>query len=124
MKRFKKTLEAKESEAERAFLTRWLQLSTLDGGVVYMYREYKFVPTRNWRFDFAWPEQRVAVEIEGGVYMRVSGHTSATGYQKDCAKYNAAIEAGWVVLRYTPQMVERDPESCIRQIEAVIRSRS
>lgn len=124
MKRFKKTLEAKESEAERAFLTRWLQLNTMFDDEVPMYREYKFTPARNWRFDFCWPEQRVAVEIEGGVYMRVSGHTSAAGYQKDCAKYNAAIEAGWVVLRYTPQMVERYPEACIRQIEAVIRSRS
>lgn len=123
MKQFKKTTEAKESEAERAFKTRWLGLSTLDLEAVPMYQEYKFVHFRNWRFDFAWPEQRVAVEIEGGVYMRVSGHTSAAGYQKNCEKYNAAIEAGWVVLRYTPQMVKADPQGCIRQIEAVIRSR-
>ena len=28
-------------------------------------REYRFHPERKWRFDFAWPERRFAVEIEG-----------------------------------------------------------
>jgi len=27
--------------------------------------EYRFHPSRKWRFDIAWPERRVAVEVEG-----------------------------------------------------------
>ena len=36
-------------------------------------------PTRRWRFDFAWPDPMVAVEIEGGLYQ--SGrHQSFKGF--------------------------------------------
>ena len=30
--------------------------------------EYRFAPPRRWRFDFAWVDQKVAVEVEGGLY--------------------------------------------------------
>lgn len=29
-------------------------------------REHRFHPTRRWRFDFAWPDEKVALEVEGG----------------------------------------------------------
>jgi hypothetical protein len=63
-------------------------------------REYKFHPIRKWRFDLAWPERRVAVELDGGTW---SGgrHTRGSGYQKDCEKLNTAVRGGWRVLRYT-----------------------
>jgi hypothetical protein len=60
----------------------------------------------DWRFDFAWPEQRLAVEVEGGMW---SGgrHNRAAGFAEDCRKYNAATRLGWRVLRYTTEMVTR-----------------
>lgn len=67
-------------------------------------REYKFHPTRQWRFDFAFPDRMLAIEVEGGTYGK-SRHTSGAGYAEDCCKYNAAIKLGWSVLRYTPQMI-------------------
>ena len=30
--------------------------------------EYRFHPGRDWRFDFAIPSRRVAVEVEGGAF--------------------------------------------------------
>lgn len=68
-------------------------------------REYRFHPTRGWRADFAWLEQRLIVECEGGAPGR-SRHTSATGYQRDLEKYNAAVLLGWRVLRYNLEMIE------------------
>lgn len=67
-------------------------------------REVKFHPDRKWRFDFAWKKQKLAVEIEGGVY---SGgrHIRPTGFEADCEKYNAAIALGWRVLRFTAKQV-------------------
>ena len=126
MKRYPKTIEAKESEAERAFQTRWIQLNSLRAEDVRSVpvREYRFDTVLASRFDFAWPQVKVAVEIEGGTWMRISGHTSGAGYAKDCFKYNRAAELGWTVLRYTPQMVEADPAFVIHQIENVIRSKS
>lgn len=63
-------------------------------------REYRFAPPRMWRIDFAWPAQKVAVEIEGGVWTN-GRHTRGSGFVADCEKYNAATLAGWKVLRFT-----------------------
>jgi very-short-patch-repair endonuclease len=62
--------------------------------------EYRFHPVRKWRFDWAMPSKKVAVEFEGGVAIK-GRHTRIIGYTKDCEKYNAAALLGWKVLRYT-----------------------
>jgi very-short-patch-repair endonuclease len=67
-------------------------------------REYRFHPTRMWRFDFAWPAQRIAVEVEGGVY--VGGrHTRGRGFVNDCTKLNAAAAMGYRVFRFPTEFV-------------------
>lgn len=69
-------------------------------------REFKFHPVRKWRFDFAFPESKVGVEVEGGTF--VGGrHTRGLQYEADCQKYNAATLLGWRVLRFTPHMINR-----------------
>jgi very-short-patch-repair endonuclease len=67
-------------------------------------REHRFHPVRRWRFDLAYPERKLAVEVEGGTWGK-SRHTTGAGYEKDCEKYNAAVLAGWRVLRVTGDMV-------------------
>ena len=62
-------------------------------------RQYKFHPKRKWRFDFAWPAQKVAVEIDGLVYGGRGGHQTVDGVVKDCEKYEAAHLLGWRVYR-------------------------
>ena len=68
-------------------------------------REHRFAPDRRWRLDFAWPEQRVAVECEGGTW---SGgrHTRGSGFEADARKYAAAILAGWRVFRVTEAHID------------------
>jgi very-short-patch-repair endonuclease len=61
--------------------------------------EFKFCPTRRWRFDYAWPAQHVAVELEGAPGH--GRHTSVKGFLADLAKYNAATANGWRILRFT-----------------------
>ena len=79
--------------------------------------EHEFHDVRNWRLDFAWPAQRLAVEIEGAVWV-AGRHTRGSGFIKDCAKYNAATLAGWRVLRYTDREI-RD-WSAAREIAAAL----
>ena len=62
--------------------------------------EYRFHEVRQWKFDFAFPAKKVAVEIEGGVH-RIKGR-----FQRDIEKYNTATLMGWKVLRYTPAMIK------------------
>ena len=68
-------------------------------------REYLFDETRKYRFDFAWPNLKVAVEIEGGTW---SGgrHTRGAGFTQDCKKYNLAAASEWLVFRFTTEMVQ------------------
>lgn len=67
--------------------------------------EYRFHPKRKWQFDFAWPEFRLAVEVEGGVW--TSGrHSRGAGFVADCEKYNEALLAGWRVIRVTGTHIE------------------
>lgn len=68
-------------------------------------RNHRFHVERRWAADFAWPDLRLLVEIEGGT--RSGGrHVRGDGYENDCEKYNAAAEVGWTVLRYTSGMVK------------------
>ena len=67
-------------------------------------REYRFHPTRKWRFDFAFPSEKLAIEIEGGM-ATYGAHQRPKGFAEDCEKYNAAVKLGWRVLRYTTRMV-------------------
>lgn len=67
-------------------------------------REHCFHPKRKWRFDFCWPEKMLAVEIEGGI-RRNGRHNRGVGYEGDLYKYNAAVNLGWRVLRYSTAMV-------------------
>src|SRR5690242_3360565 len=68
-------------------------------------REYRFDQGgRKWRFDFAWPGQSVAVEIEGGIWTR-GRHSRGSGMEADARKYNTAVIQGWKVLRFTGGMV-------------------
>lgn len=67
--------------------------------------EYRFDLNRKWRLDFAFPQWKIAIEVEGGVW---SGgrHTRGIGYEKDCEKYNALAMQGWMLYRFTGGMVE------------------
>ena len=64
--------------------------------------EHRFHPTRKWRFDYAWEDHRIALEVEGGVW--VGGrHTSGAGFVKDMEKYNEAACLGWRIIRCQPR---------------------
>lgn len=69
-------------------------------------KEYKFHPERKWRFDYAVPEHKIALEVEGGVW--TSGrHTRPQGFLGDIEKYNTATLMGWRVFRTTPTELYR-----------------
>lgn len=103
-----------QSERECEFLSLWERF----GGDVSPIRQYRFHEKRRWRFDFAWPESLLGVEIQGGTAMRSrSGHTSISGIQKDYEKLNAAQLAGWRVLQYTSLDLEKRPLQLIAEIK-------
>lgn len=93
--------------------------------------EYAFAALlgRRWRFDYAWPALRIALEIEGAVFgraikgedgkvYRVGGrHSTGAGLQNDAFKYNRAAILGWLVVRATTTMV-RDGHAICELVDA------
>lgn len=67
--------------------------------------EYRFHPTRRWRFDFAWPSRSIAVEVDGGVFVQ-GRHNRGVGVEKDMEKFAEAMIAGWRVLRVSTDQVK------------------
>lgn len=66
--------------------------------------EFKFHPTRLWRFDWMFPNTFVAIEIQGGIW--ISGrHSRGKGQLKDFEKCNVAQCMGYIVLQITHQQI-------------------
>ena len=82
--------------------------------------EFRFCD-RRWRFDYAWPDRKIALELEGGTW--VGGrHTRGAGYRNDCRKYNRAAVLGWIVIRATTDMAADG--SALQDLEAAFKART
>lgn len=68
--------------------------------------EVRFDAVRKWRFDMAWNDRRIGLEVEGGVYT-AGRHVRGQGYEADAIKYNQAQLQGWKVLRYSTGQVSK-----------------
>jgi hypothetical protein len=70
-------------------------------GVPQPVAEHRFHTQRAWRFDFAWLEQKVAVEVQGGIWTR-GRHTRGAALLKEWEKLNTAAALGWRILYCQP----------------------
>ena len=84
--------------------------------------EHKFHPDRNWRFDYAIPEHKIAIEQEGGIWMKGKGaHSRPSGILRDMEKYTQANILGWIIIRRTPQQLTE--QQTLNLIKCSIESR-
>lgn len=64
--------------------------------------EYVGIPGRRFRFDWAWPDRKVAVEVQGGIWIG-GKHGRGSGIVRDHAKMNWSQVHGWRVLQAQPR---------------------
>ncbi len=79
-------------------------LTMSDAPLSHFEREYLYIPDRKFRADFAWPDHRLIVEINGGVFGG-RAHGSVQGILMDMERGNLATLHGWRVLRFLPKDV-------------------
>jgi hypothetical protein len=73
---------------------------------------------RRIKLDAAWPELRVAVELDGAAF-----HGCRADRERDLRRDTAMAAAGWIVLRFSYARLVGDPEGCRREIVAALRAR-
>lgn len=69
-------------------------------------QEVKLIPARKFRFDFVLKAYSIVIEIQGGTWAASKmGHNSGSGIRRDCEKSNLAQQEGYVILKFTSDMV-------------------
>lgn len=66
--------------------------------------EFRFHPSRRWRFDFCFPVAKVAVEVQGGLFVQ-GRHSRGAALLKEHEKLNAAAALGYRVVFVTPKQI-------------------
>lgn len=67
------------------------------------------------RVDFAWPDQRLVVEVDGYAF-----HADRVAYRNDRRRGNALVLAGWRVLRFSWEDVVGLPQVLTAQVRAAL----
>ena len=108
----------KHADKADLFLHFWRIVAGTDKRVPQPTPEYRFDPERKWRLDWAWPEPiKVGVEVDGGVFAPGGGRHAKDA---DREKTNALAAAGWLVFRFSPQMLENDPTYCVMMVAETV----
>lgn len=110
----------RDSDLERTFDT-WL--SRLGSDLGEPEKNYRFLPNRKLELDRAWPEYRVAVELQGGTWIG-GAHVRGGRYRTDCMKLALAQLAGWMLFWVPTDWLEEDPVSVINTVRAAFARRS
>lgn len=87
----------------KSYLERITDALISEAGIQTPIREFRLTEDRRWKCDYVWitPQVKLILEVEGGVFMKKSRHTSGAGFTADCEKYNEAALLGFIVLRVT-----------------------
>jgi very-short-patch-repair endonuclease len=88
-----------------------------------LHREYNFDATlgRKHRFDFAFPDALIAIEIEGNAWNVKGGGRHMR--DSDLEKYNIAAQMGWRIFRFSPRMLIENPLGCAEQVYKTLEER-
>lgn len=107
----------KKAKAEKAASTHRIFDGILNSiNVPPATHEHKFHAIRLWRFDYCWPDKKIALEVEGGVFTG-GRHTSGPGFIGDMEKYNQAVLLGWRIIRTTPsELLKIGTANLIREL--------
>jgi hypothetical protein len=94
------------------------RLVMIDGGLPPPVLQYEIVDLngQTWRFDFAWPEYRVAAEYDG-----IDWHSGPAALLRDRRRGVAVQDLGWVVVPILAEDVRHRPVELVARIERRLR---
>lgn len=69
------------------------------------------------RFEYGKENMVCAIEYQGGIFMKKSGHSNPAGATRDCDKSNLAQSIGWPYLTFTVL----NYENVLKEVEKLIK---
>ena len=113
----RETAKAKREHWENAL---WLQLVACH--LPLPARNVYWHPTRRYHSEFVYTDARdmLIIEVDGGIWLTKSGHTTGRGYERDRIRDAEALAMGYTVLRLTPGMISNG--QAVQYIEKVLRT--
>jgi len=111
--------EADMTDIERAFLMWWRRLAPDNAPQPVAQFYYALPIKRYFRADFAWPEARLLLECQGGVFTR-QAHGSISGILRDNERLNIAARLGWRMMRCTTKDLDEHPSQFIERVCAAL----
>jgi very-short-patch-repair endonuclease len=76
--------------------------------------------SRKWEIDFCFPQEKIAIELQG----YGTGHLSYTGMLRDYHKHNDLVTAGWLLLYFMSSDIKDEPKRTIETIERLLFGRN
>ena len=83
-------------------------------------RQYKAVQGRRWRWDLAWPDARLLLEVDGGQWVQGRHNRPGRwGIDNDAENQSTVASQGWRTMRVTGSLIESG--RAVELIEAALR---
>jgi len=103
-----KPIKVPKPPRPRSPLEQDLEGRLIAGGYRGFVTEFRPIEGRGWRLDFAWPPERVGIEVDGGAFVPGGGaHSRGTGFEDDCVKRAALVCNGWRVISVTGRLIRK-----------------
>lgn len=102
----KKSFKASvKTKTKKTPLEDKMHAQLIERGLTDFERNARFIPGRKFEADFWFPELKLALECDGGVWLPKGGHTSGEGYTKDRERDVEALLRGIITVRYTSSQI-------------------
>ena len=82
-----------------------LESQMQEAGLVGFVREYQAIEGRRFKWDFAFVEDRLLIEVQGAVWVK-GGHSTGVGITRDCEKFSIASANKWFTIPVTTDHVK------------------
>ena len=82
-------------------------------------RQVALVPGRRFKHDFYWPQARIAVEVNGGLFLPRGAHSGGTGAERDYEKAALTLLQGVSTVFVSGRHVRQG--TALAWIEALLR---
>lgn len=82
-------------------------------------RQYHWCAWRRYRADYAWPEQRLMVEVQGGNWV-AGRHARGSGLEKEYERAGIAATLGWRIVPLSTTMIAEQPALCLELVRQAL----